>query len=340
MISDSTVNGVAAEGSSSSMISNSTISSITVGFVSDSNVSLVSLPTGFVSQWNIHRNNIVSNAYIDLTIYNTWIGHWGIVIHDYSTLSLTGMAIEDVWAQEFSTVLIINSTVKHVWAIWNSTIYMSDSKISSLGVDTDGYTTVFLINSTYLTLSWIEWGLGNPKIYVAWYLDLFVIDSRGLSIPNAPIEVYWENETLLSETTTGKYGWTRLILYEKRIEYSYAVATFHYANYTVKATYGDYTKETLVESISTNTKINITVPTIPGDVSSDGIVDIQDLILITVVYGSTSVDWYWNPYADQNGDNVINFHDFMVVLTNMKQEDQEKIKFLAWQKTRGPFIPE
>jgi len=270
VVYNSTVNGIGALQSSDSIISNSTIGDTTLGFISNSNVMLVSLPTGFVSRWGLYENNIVNNAYVNLTLYDTSIGKWWISAHDNSVLSLTGIMIWTVYADACSIVSITNSTIGDVWAVWNSTVYLLDSKISSLEMDTNGYPTVFLTNSTYSVLSWIEWGGGNPKVYVAWYLDVSIVDSRGLFLPYVPVEAYWENGTLLVHTHTNNDGWARLILYEKRIVYFGGEIIFHYANYTVKARYRCDTSETLIESINGNAILHIIFPAVSVGGSAGG----------------------------------------------------------------------
>jgi len=50
-----------------------------------------------------------------------------------------------------------------------------------------------------------------------------------------------------------------------------------------------------------------------GDVNKDGSVDILDIVIVVLAFGSTSVDPNWNPAADVNGDGVINIFDLVAV---------------------------
>lgn len=75
------------------------------------------------------------------------------------------------------------------------------------------------------------------------------------------------------------------------------------------------------------TKENVTVPhdsvdglyryqPIPGDLNSDGIVGILDLITVARAYGTKPGDPYFNQLADLNGDQIINVLDLILVARN------------------------
>jgi len=53
-----------------------------------------------------------------------------------------------------------------------------------------------------------------------------------------------------------------------------------------------------------------------GDVNHDGSVDIYDIVELVAAYGSTPSDPNWNPWADLNGDNVINIYDIDLLTKN------------------------
>jgi len=55
---------------------------------------------------------------------------------------------------------------------------------------------------------------------------------------------------------------------------------------------------------------------IPGDLNSDGIVNIFDLRMAARAFGSRPDDPYWDPRADLNCDDKINIYDLVLVSKN------------------------
>ena len=53
-----------------------------------------------------------------------------------------------------------------------------------------------------------------------------------------------------------------------------------------------------------------------GDQNTDGVVNVFDMVLISVNFGKIDTDVDWVPEADTNGDGVINIQDFMVIGEN------------------------
>jgi hypothetical protein len=254
-MSNSSVGGIAIEESSDTVVSDSTINSIYLGFILDSNVSLTSMPTGFVGLWSLHENNTLEKAYVKFAIYNTWVGPWCIVAHDWSVVSITGLNTDDIYAQESSTVIINDSIIGDLYSVDRSVVHVFDTQLSWLEIDQAGYVNVFVINSTYLGISWIDWEIGNPRLYVGWYLDVMVVDVRGFPLTNANVKVYWENGTLLVSINTDDDGLARFVLYEKMIN---AIGTFPYDNYMVEVAYYGYTHQRVIKSITGNMKISVT----------------------------------------------------------------------------------
>jgi uncharacterized protein (DUF2141 family) len=65
-----------------------------------------------------------------------------------------------------------------------------------------------------------------------------------------------------------------------------------------------------------------------GDVNRDGKIDMRDIGLITLAYGSTPGTPKWNPDADLNGDGVIDDKDLEIARTHFG------LTFEEWLKTR------
>jgi hypothetical protein len=53
-------------------------------------------------------------------------------------------------------------------------------------------------------------------------------------------------------------------------------------------------------------------PDIPGDINGDGVVDVFDVVIIAVAYGTEPGDPNWNPQADLNIDNIIDIGDLVI----------------------------
>jgi len=55
---------------------------------------------------------------------------------------------------------------------------------------------------------------------------------------------------------------------------------------------------------------------IQGDLNGDGIVDIFDVVTVSVAFGSTPEDSNWNPLADLNNDKAVDIFDVVTVTSN------------------------
>ena len=62
--------------------------------------------------------------------------------------------------------------------------------------------------------------------------------------------------------------------------------------------------------------LSITISSGAGDLNSDGVVNITDLVLILNHFGQTSASTGWDPLADANGDGVVNVSDLTIVTSN------------------------
>jgi hypothetical protein len=54
----------------------------------------------------------------------------------------------------------------------------------------------------------------------------------------------------------------------------------------------------------------------PGDINADGRVDIRDLAVLTLAYGSDPSSGRWKAEADMNGDGRVNLADFNILRQN------------------------
>ena len=53
-----------------------------------------------------------------------------------------------------------------------------------------------------------------------------------------------------------------------------------------------------------------------GDVNIDGVVDIFDVVTVSIAFGSTPLDPNWNVAADLNNDDVVDIFDVVTVASN------------------------
>jgi hypothetical protein len=61
---------------------------------------------------------------------------------------------------------------------------------------------------------------------------------------------------------------------------------------------------------------NYSYTPIPGDINSDGKVDLADLRLVARAYGTVPGNTYWDPRCDLNGDGIIDIFDLVLVAKN------------------------
>jgi hypothetical protein len=55
---------------------------------------------------------------------------------------------------------------------------------------------------------------------------------------------------------------------------------------------------------------------IPGDLNGDGIVDINDAVIASHAFGSSTGDTNYNPAADLNSNGVVDIFDMLILATN------------------------
>ena len=53
-----------------------------------------------------------------------------------------------------------------------------------------------------------------------------------------------------------------------------------------------------------------------GDINGDGIIDIMDLLIIALAYGSQPGDPHWDPDADINNDEIVDIMDAVIIGVN------------------------
>lgn len=103
---------------------------VEMSFVSDSDVSLNSLPVGFIGYWNLYDNATIGKAYINLTMRDTLIRGWSyIYAYDFTKLSVSNSIIDGVYPYDFSQTSISNSIIGTVYSQSYSQINLSNSLV-------------------------------------------------------------------------------------------------------------------------------------------------------------------------------------------------------------------
>lgn len=68
-----------------------------------------------------------------------------------------------------------------------------------------------------------------------------------------------------------------------------------------------------IEGIS-NFSFDIVIsPSLPGDLNFDGIINIYDVFIALMAYGSYPGHPKWNPFADMNNDGTVNIFDIILM---------------------------
>ncbi len=86
---------------------------------------------------------------------------------------------------------------------------------------------------------------------------------------------------------------------------------FAEGNYTISAYAWPVSGEANMAD-NTYTDGTVTVA-MPGDIVPDGIIDIFDITIVALAFGSKPGDINWNPVADINSDNLVDIFDIVVV---------------------------
>lgn len=141
-----------------------------------------------------------------------------------------------------SNVVASESILKSLEVAGYSHVRLVNSKIIDY-IFLSGYNEVLLINSTY---GWHIFDYWAPKIYVAWYLNVHVVNAYSENVPTANVTATFQNGTLAESKFTDTDGWVNFILIEKVVD--------SFGNHTV----GNYTITTTSEACAEQESVNLT----------------------------------------------------------------------------------
>jgi uncharacterized repeat protein (TIGR02543 family) len=123
---------------------------------------------------------------------------------------------------------------------------------------------------------------------------------------NVSLQVYW---TTGSQQESNTQQTVASLSSGQNVTLTFNFRPTHTGYYNLTATAD--CNNAITESNETDnslSKPNIPVTTI-GDINGDGVINIFDAVIISLAWGSTPVDSYWNIRADINHDNTVNLLD-------------------------------
>ena len=187
------------------------------------------------------------------------MSRWQFEYYGRSNASISHSTIGEVFTDEDSMANLESTTCQIADADSSSTMVIADSFIT-MNEYGWGLSKTWLINSIYNYLVISDFA----EVYVAWYLDVKVIDSVGHAVPSADVTASFSNATVAESESTGIDGWARLTLMEKMMNNT---GNYTCGNYIVNATYGTNSNSSAV-SITGNQQItlalNFIVPEFPS----------------------------------------------------------------------------
>jgi hypothetical protein len=127
------------------------------------------------------------------------------------------------------------------------------------------------------------------------------VENRGYLTETFKVTVYANLVSVASQnvTLTGQSSTT--------LNFTWITAGFAYGNYTIEAT-------------ADNTYVNgIIVVTVPGDVTGEIWVDMQDISLLIEKFMTTPSDPRWDPNCDINGDLSVDMADISIAIDHFMQ---------------------
>ena len=161
----------------------------------------------------------------------------------------------------------------------------------------------------------ISVALSDAEVYAGTTVNISVlVRNEGTITETFNVSVYYDTEKIETQAITNLASGAA-----KNLTFNWdttnVITCLHY---TIRAKASVLPAET---NIADNTYIDGTVKVkLPGDVNADGIVDVFDLVLVGVAFGSQEGEPSYNPDADLNGDGVIDIFDAVIVGSNFGNE--------------------
>jgi len=160
----------------------------------------------------------------------------------------------------------------------------------------------------------------NPNItYVGWPVNITVVaENQGMDPENFEVSVYWNDTQLIGnpQTVTNLAPTTKITL----------TFTWNTSNTLECNKYKISAEATLIPEFpididTDDNKLDDGYVKIKhmGDVNSDGVVDMRDMQIIVIAFGSYIGHPRWNPEADLNRDSKVDIVDLAMVVSNVRK---------------------
>lgn len=308
-----------------SVLNNTVISSSYGIYLGYCGANTVSGNTVSLNDWGFELYNSAGSTIIENLIKeNTW-GAW--VAEDSDGNSIYHNNFIDNAKGAFSDPLTCSNT-------WNTPTapYQGNYWSNYKGADTDGDGT----GDTYVPWEGVDWHpLMNPygvyhdvavtsvtpsdtQAYVGEMVNITVVaENQGTSTENFNVTTRYENTTLGIFEIVGTQEVTGLAP-EQNVVLTFIWNTTDVQPciyYTIKAEASTVPDEF---DTSDNTYTDGTVKIkMKGDVNGDGSVDVIDLSIVSMAYGSFEGEPDYNPDADLNKDGVVDMRDLATVARNL-----------------------
>ena len=153
--------------------------------------------------------------------------------------------------------------------------------------------------------------LSHTKAYAGWTVDVMVtVKNEGEATETFNVTAYYNNTLIETKTVFNLAPGTNVTL-----TFSWDTTNVQpHRTYTIWAEATSVPSEIdIVDNALVIGKVRIKLM---ADINDDGIVDILDMTIAAIAFGSQPGDPNWNPDADLNQDGIINIFDLVIIGTN------------------------
>ena len=318
--------GIQVMHSEGNSILNNTVSGSSYGiYLGYCGANTVSGNTASLNDWGFELYNSAGSTIIENLIRENAWGAW--VAEDSDGNSIYHNNFIDNIKGAFSDPLTCSNT-------WRTptTPYQGNYWSNYKGEDTNGDG----IGDTYLPWEGVDWyplmapwgleadvaiisvTLSTTEVYAGEMVNVTVVaENQGTVRENFNVTASYENTTLGILGTIGTQEVTMLAPGRN------VTLTFNWnttdvqscANYTIKAEASVVPGESdIADNIYTDGTVKVKLL---GDINEDGVIDVEDLVIVAVAWGSYPGHERWNPRTDLNRDYFVDVEDLAIVGRNI-----------------------
>jgi hypothetical protein len=351
-ISNSTVHAIEVGETSRTTIESSRIESMCLNFQPSNIVDLNNLKPYHCEYWNLHSQKS-QNVPFELTIVNSTIESWALVIVSGATVSVSDSTIRIAWlAYPDSTAEIKNVRPGFFENYTLNGLTFTNSSVSgfmlSLGRSSfvgQSITQISLPEGD-CNISIIETTI--QFMHVRSFNGILLLDNAtcaGMLLVNSHFTIYgnltlaashiqnWvsSNATrncniVTRDTQNDTRENARLTLYDRNytVVWNGTTDSFGQADFNVTFSDNNYTDTLRLEALEGNYSAAMNVGFLSdtpmvlrmhhfADLNADGTINILDISIVAYAFGSIQRDWNWNDHADLDKNGIINIIDITMV---------------------------